>query len=371
MLQIRVILQDSNTGRNSRIIAGLETLAASAQFPRVRSAVAYATLHGCQDLIGKYSRSMRNWSRIHKQWLISIDFGRTEATALEFLAALPNSEVRIPDAEDLLRHRLIPARCFHPKTVIFDCGTDELRLPVALFIGSANLTRSGILTGVEHATSMVWLEPLTRSESRQFNELREELRWWEEAWQSASILTPSLVTRYNAVRPVLPREDSSRSVNRFASPNPRVVEIQPGAAWSCARCFWVQTRQLYRNLNFGNIGNQVDLRRGTRVYFGCAPDVVPPNTVMGHVDLQYDQFPPRNCSVRFGDNQMDKINLPVPGEDGPATYDNSVIHFERTGPSRFRIRLGTNAEITQWTQRSELQGLRYTLAGGRAFGFYS
>jgi hypothetical protein len=127
MLQVRTIFQDSSTGRNSRIIAGLETVAVSARFSRLRSAVAYASYHGCHDVIAQYSTSVRNWVRIQKQWLISIDFGRTEATALEFLAVLPNSEVRIPDAKDLLRHRLIPTRCFHPKTMIFDCGTHELR----------------------------------------------------------------------------------------------------------------------------------------------------------------------------------------------------------------------------------------------------
>ena len=82
-------------------------------------------------------------------------------------------------------------------------------------------------------------------------------------------------------------------------------------------------------------------------------------------------FPFRKCSVRFGNNQMDKVNLPIPGEDGPATYDNSVLHFERVSPGRFRIRLGNAAEITEWRRRSQRQGMKYELAGGREFGFYS
>jgi hypothetical protein len=28
---------------------------------------------------------------------------------------------------------------------------------------------------------------------------------------------------------------------------------------------------------------------------------------------------------------MDKINLPLPGIDGPATYDNAFLLFERSG----------------------------------------
>ena len=44
-------------------------------------------------------------------------------------------------------------------------------------------------------------------------------------------------------------------------------------------------------------------------------------------------------SVRFGNNSIDKVNLPIPGAAGPETYDNGVVHFERTGPKAFSIRL--------------------------------
>ena len=77
-------------------------------------------------------------------------------------------------------------------------------------------------------------------------------------------------------------------------------------------------------------------------------------------------------SVRFGNNQMDKVNLPIPGEEGPDSYDNTVLHFERIGPERFRLTLGNARDHARWQRMSLQQGMRYAFgAGGREFGFYN
>jgi hypothetical protein len=55
------------------------------------------------------------------------------------------------------------------------------------------------------------------------------------------------------------------------------------------------------------------------------------DTVLGQVVLQKDGYQPVECSVRFANNQMDKVNLPVPGTDGPDSYDDSILLFERAG----------------------------------------
>ncbi len=65
-------------------------------------------------------QSIDGWRAVEKQWLISIDFGTTEVQALEYLRDLPNSEVRIPDARQVLDSALFPDRPFHPKTFILD-----------------------------------------------------------------------------------------------------------------------------------------------------------------------------------------------------------------------------------------------------------
>ncbi len=95
--------------------------------------MAYATQSGSRDLISRFKKRIGNWSNLQKKWLVSIDFGRTEAKALEILQSLPNFEVRIPSANELLDNALIPQRCFHPKTFVFDTGSEVPKVPRGIF----------------------------------------------------------------------------------------------------------------------------------------------------------------------------------------------------------------------------------------------
>jgi hypothetical protein len=371
MLKTSIILQDARTGRASALMNELSELAGSAHFRRLRVAVAYATKSGCKDLVKCFEKQCRGWNTLQKQWLISIDFGRTEAEALQLLNELGHSEIRIPNAEELLARRLKPKQCFHPKTFILDSGVEAANAPFGLFLGSGNLTLSGLNSGVEHGTSLLWRAPLSASQFGLLTKCHSELSWWDEAWNSATPVTDHLIAQYRSIRPVQPKEDTTPSVLPFVSPSRREIDTRPGLAWANAKCFWIRTNELYKNRGRGNPGNQLDLKRGTRVYFGFSPDTVQRNTVLGSVILQYDAMHPRSCSVRFADNSMDKINLPIPGQDGPGDYDNAVVHFERLRRRRFRVTLGNQIDQVTWRRKSQKQGTLHTFTGGREFGFYS
>jgi hypothetical protein len=371
MLTTSLVLQDSDTGRVSGIVSQLAVLSGSARFRRLRVSVAYASYSGCKDLVHYFEKNCRGWHSLRKRWLVSIDFGRSEVSALNYLRALPNSEVRVPNATEVLAHNLVPRRCFHPKTYVFDSGIDVLDAACGIFVGSGNLTLSGLHTGVEHGTSLLWIPPLSPGQRGLLKRCQSELSWWDEAWEIASPATDALLADYREKRPTLPLEDRTPSVRKFASTAKREVETKPGLAWANAKCFWIKTNELYKNLGRGRPGNQLDLRRGTRVYFGFPPDTVARNTNLGEVVLQYDALPARACSVRFGDNSMDKLNLPIPGTDGPEGYDHSVVHFERIEARRFRVRLGNEEDLAKWKRKSQKQGMLDKLAGGREFGFYS
>ena len=105
-----------------------------------------------------------SWRNAVKRWIISIDDGLTEPDALRFLMSLRNSEVRIPDGEALLLRGLAPVRRFHPKTMLVEQGKTAY-LPLALVVGSANLTLNGLSLGHEHAMC-------TRATGRQADFLR-------------------------------------------------------------------------------------------------------------------------------------------------------------------------------------------------------
>jgi hypothetical protein len=55
--------------------------------------------------------------------------------------------------------------------------------------------------------------------------------------------------------------------------------------------------------------------------------------------------------MRFGNNHMDKLNLPIPGELGPPTYENQTLLFERTGDI-FDLCIGSPQEIIEWKRLS-------------------
>ena len=373
MFTTALTLQDIKTGRASRISDALSDLAGAAEFRRLRVAVAYATRSGCSDLNNSFARSFLNrWRNVRKQWLVSFDFGTTEIQALEYLRGLPNSEIRIPDAREVLDNALFPDRPFHPKTFILDLDRDALDPPFAVFIGSANLTFSGRNGGVEHGASFLWRSPLTRPERMVLRNAQLQLSWWDDAWRDGFPLTDELLEEYRKKRPIYQKEDATRLVRGFTSPRAKIVDAIPGVAWAGARCLWVQTHELYKNFGPRRPGNQLDLRRGTRVYFGFSADNVPRNTVLGYVRLQFEAMPESIRSVRFGNNQMDKVNLPIPGQEGPNSYDNTVVHFERIGPERFRVRLAQGRGLARWRRLSQQQGMRYAFAaGGREFGFYN
>src|ERR1700687_1162612 len=142
MYRVDLILQDSSPRFISSIMKGITRLAvASPDFARVRVAMAYATATGCRDLCGQLESSMPLWRKERKEWLVSIDFGRTEPEAITLLGGLRNSEVRLANGRVVIDRHLIPESCFHPKTFLFDSAGNAA---FGLFVGSANLTLSGL-----------------------------------------------------------------------------------------------------------------------------------------------------------------------------------------------------------------------------------
>jgi hypothetical protein len=299
---------------------------------------------------------------------VGFDFGLTEPEALKYLADLPNSRVKIPAATATLEAGLRPALRFHPKTYWFERVIQQTA-DFGLFSGSANLTYSGLHNGHETGMSSLHTSPLSEDEEAILASLHF---WWKPAWDDAERCTSALIARYKAVRPsTIVVEDDTEVIQRFRQRKKKVITDDEGLCWASAKCFWIQTYKLYKNRGPDRSGNQVDCQRGTRVYFGFPPDEVPRNTVFGEVMIQCDGWSAVARSVRFGNNTMDKVNVPVPGEDGPDSYDDSWLHFERMGASRFLLKVGSAKDAEGWRKRSRDQGMYGTLRGDREFGFYS
>lgn len=364
--------QDQASGAIGRTLDGIADILDLPHYTQLRAAVAYATLSGCRILSERAVKLRR--SRIRKRWLISIDFGRTEPSALEYLAALPGAEVRIPfGAKVVSRRAFAPIFPFHPKAYAVDDVRDGGNRILGIFLGSGNLTASGLLTGSEAGTASHWLDP-TRLEKAAMIAAYNQTSWFEDAWSRADpvrdIIGPYTKLWRRWTPPIT--EDDPEVVDLYAGGAGREVAGRAALNLASAKALWVEVGELYKNRGRSEAGNQVDLPRGSRVFFGFPAAAVPKNTVFGQVMLKNDNFDSVSCSVRFGNNWMDKVNLPVPGTEGPATYDNSILFFERRsaaadGTQRFRLRVLNGAQLIK-EKSAATNSIDLQMRGGRQYG---
>lgn len=264
---------------------------------------------------------------------MSIDFGFTNPQALTLLAGIPNTEVRVPGGRATLASEiLLPPTPFHAKTYLFrDAGWSGRS---SLVIGSANLTVSALATGSEVALRTSWTGHLNDTDRELLSRAKPFLHWFDDAWAAADPLTDILDEyesrfSHHSGQPTPPGE-SAPDVSRYLKP-PASQEVSGALSVQLAnaRALWVRTDELYHNSGPHRPGNQLDTPRGTRVFFGFDAERVPVGYRFGDIEITVPGHSPVLRSVRFANNAMDKINLPVPGADGPDSYDHSFLVFER------------------------------------------
>lgn len=370
--------QDATTGRIGDVLRGISRTAARVgSFTAIDVAVAYATAGGVGLLAHELSASPA-WSTSQKRWLISIDFGITQPSALRTLANLPFSEVRIPNGVQVASSAaLLPTNTFHAKGYVF--RSKVWGAPLGLVVGSANLSVSALATGSEIVSSQVWEGALTASEQSALDGASSFADWYEDAWCTADALATVLAIYKKARRRAhvrgAPHEDRTPLARAASVPSVGNVISGPFVAQlAAARALWVKTGHLYVNMPNIGVGNQLDMPRGTRVFFGFSSLEVPPNSVLGEVEMQAVGYKAVPRSVRFGNNFMDKVNLPIPGRDAPSSYDDAIIIFERNGKNgngqdRFRLHV-TDARGLAARRSAAVNAVDLRMQGGREYGLF-
>jgi hypothetical protein len=143
--------------------------------------------------------------------------------------------------------------------------------------------------------------------------------------------------------------------------------------FSSADAIWIEVGELYKNLGPHKPGNQLDLPKWARAFFGFDSVEVDRNTVLGHVPVRVIGYEAVDRSVRYADNSMDKLNLPVPGSrDAPATYDHSTLLVERdvddeSGRATYVITPGQSGSEETWKRRYR-EAIDFQMTGGRRYG---
>ncbi len=279
----------------------------------------------------------------------------------------------IPDAEYLLRRNLRPRATHHAKGLLLD-REPRHQPPFGLLVGSTNLTVSALHDNFEYVVLSLWTGSQRGGAKLHLEAARKQAVHFDAVWRGADELDRRLLDRYTTARKRVrqrrpwPDPERSRAVRNVSSR--RASSLELAAALRAASHFWIETGNMYRNLSGGR-SNQLDMKAGSRVFFGFPNRRLTPETQIGSVQLAHRSYPAESRNIWYGDNSMDKLYLPPPGAPGaPSTYVNEVLLFERRRDGSFRFRVGTRPEVASWKRRSRRARTAYRMASGRAFGVF-
>ncbi len=332
---------------------------------------AYATAKGVELLAETLARSVPDWDSVRKRWIVAIDFGHTDPDAIRILRRLRNSQVRIPFAQEVLSRRLRPVFAVHGKTLILHRNRRIDRAAGGIVVSSANMTFSGLCFGFEHAAGFNWQTRHDLSASGCLERVNQAYARIESTFTDAFTPTESFIRRYAEVRPMRIRrtEDDSDQVQKVVTPRSDLA-LYENAVLATAKNLWADVDYVVPNRGRGRPGNQIDLPRGSRVFFGFDAKRVPKNTVLGAVALRHSGGQ-STCHMRFGDNSMDKLNLPVPEDLGLPAYEHNSLLFTREANGTYSMVVQRSSRRAGWRAKSIEQGTLLQMRGGRQYGVFS
>lgn len=331
-------------------------------------AVAYITSGGAYDLLNRVPQTVGDaWADVPKRWVTSFDYCRTEPVALTSLLNIPKSSVRIHDAQFCLHHRGAPKVPFHPKTFLVRTDLGDYVLA-----GSGNMSRSGLSRGFE-AGLVVAVNRAGPTEPTASATVQSMRAWFSTTWSSAAQLTPALLANYrqlfehrdNLEAPA-PTEDDVASTYTGRG----ALSIKDLQKLRICSHFWIHAGNVTKNRGRTLPGNQLMMKRLSRVFFGFPSTAVPENTHIGDVEISFNGGQGAMFSLTYSDNKMDKLGLPIPGLGGPSAYDNKYLLFRRAKPGVFELTIGTRAAKSQWLRKSRSIGGAFHMASGREWGVF-
>lgn len=335
---------------------------------RIDVAVAYVTASGAYDLFKRMSETLGDaWVDIPKRWVTSFDYCRTEPVALDSLRSMSNSSIRIHDAAFCLSHEGAPKIPFHPKAFLIRTSRRDYALA-----GSGNMSRSGLSRGVE-AGLVVGVNRGLSTAPEAAAAIQAMSSWFSTTWTSATPLSRQLLASYSKLfehkdnlKAPAPTEDdvASTDTGRGALSTKDLQKLR------VCRHLWIDAGNITKNRGPNLPGNQLMMKRLSRVFFGFGSTAIPENTRIGGVEIRFDGCRADEFSLTYSDNKMDKLVLPVPGDGGPPGYDKKCLFFRRAKPGVFELTLGTKALRTQWLRRSRAIDAAFKMQSGREWGVF-
>jgi hypothetical protein len=361
------------SGRPGHVYTELfERALAVGPFSGISSAVAYATLGGVKLLEDTLRGALGTaWEEMDKKWLVGIDWCRSDPPALDRLDSLKNSKVKVPDGDIILsRTGCMPSRTYHPKLFMF-IGDQR----TAIICGSGNLSRNGLSRGCEIG-SVITLDNLAETGALPHPEAGALLQWFHVEWRRADRYD-AIARKYEAAcrdrvrrQAIVPTDDDAKPTVGSARERGRALTEEQIHELRTFENFWIDAGALGANLGAGIPGNQLDMKRYTRAYFGAGIDNLAPETEIDHITLVWDGVRHTDRTLKYGDNHMDKLNVPPAGALGRDFYRGRALLFRRRSDGAFDFEAGGAAERRRWTGASRRVGVIHRLSTTREWGLF-
>lgn len=375
MIEQRMIGQPGMSGSPVRNVDAIVDLvrAGATEFD---AAVAYVTNSGVDVLLSNFSSSSAGseWLAVTKRFLVSIDWYRSDPTALERLAALP-AEVRVHDGDRVVdRPGCVPFVPWHPKW--FSVRGSSAR---GHLVGSGNLSRNGLVSGHEAGTLQIVRKPSNRTEKAVDAAIRNGEAWFENAW-AAAIPLSSIIDKYRRGFADLPKTALARN-DDVADASGRVgarrgLTAEQLAALTSATNFWIEGKGgISLNRGPSRPGNQLNMSALMRVFFGGSAEHVARNSLIVTVTIEHpqDQTTSTSAPIRFSHNSMDVISLPVPASPWPTSYNDRVLLFTKAARGdalHYVLTVRSDAGARAWRNASKKQGTSFSMSSGRHWGVF-
>lgn len=264
---------------------------------------AYVTDSGVSQLISHLTDSLNSTQRC--RWVFGVDYGRTQPTALRKLSETWKSEIRIYDGDYVVRSKdFIPRKSFHLKTALTHHSDGS---PFKQIIGSGNLSATGLLVGIE-AGVVIDHSNLDGVQGKALTLLLEEI------WDNSSPLE-NIINEYE-----LKYKEVHLPVIKPINENDGIV----------TQIFWIDVGYVTKNRGSHKPGNQFDLPKGSHIHFGLDQVTNPQiNSFLGDLIIQTPSGDTVIRPLRYGNNAMEKLTLPLPEEHGYGCYDGKILIFKR------------------------------------------
>jgi hypothetical protein len=221
------------------------------------------------------------------------------------LTTIGESTIRIHDGTYVAQSTaFIPRTSFHLKTAL---TLEQSGDPCKQIVGSGNLSASGLRSGIE-AGCVIDYSAVDKEHAGALIATLEGL--WEAATPLEAIIDDYEV-QYEAIV------------------QPKIFVPKGNALPVGAEVFWIDVGYVTKNRGADKPGNQFDLPRGSHVHLGVQKVNNPVlNSVLAELNIRTPAGTVVGRPLRYGNNAMEKLTLPIPEENGYECYDGKILTFQ-------------------------------------------